>query len=1717
MARTVFLVPLLAVLALAFPNPADAAPVYGDDSCEAPFNLTLPAQLVHVQGGIALFVHDDEAGGRVVFHLRPGAASIVLQRGDESTELARADAPLPAKNAQIVLKRLQAGVAVAYDGVTVLRAHSDLPDGGRWGLLDAPATALDEIMLQPTAAIVFSDDFMRAPGQSATWEQHSGHWRVAQLESARFSANAFTLLGRAAGGGEALASAGYWFYEDLTVEASVRPSEDAEGFGVGLACQPDGDCYLLRFRRTTAPSGVLQLVRIRDGDETVLDATAAAVHANEWHRLALSGVGGQLTGTLNGAELLSAQDPTLAHGQVALWTAGREPVAFDDVEAYSGPRRADEPVILSHDAQVSDPSAQAFIDDRYMQEWADERDQWLRGADGTWHAGHYWGDVELGWEMTERGLGEGAGLAICVPAGEETLSPPPAAQRGCHLAIAPSDGKLVLTLREDNEVSAAATVAMPELPVTVALRRTGSVVEAVLDGDVVADFEAAVPAAGKIGFIGPSARRQANQLHIISRNMMDSTFRAAPTDWHIGSGEWGVSSRWDCTPRWSWFQGRSEDLASVWTRRQFDGDVVVEFFAGISMDQPWAPFYQHPGNLAVTLGGSNDTPGSGYSLVFGGWGNSAAGIFRRGELVAKVPGFTMPDILDSLGGTTGREDAHKLHNEWWRIRAERVGSTVRLLVDGELAATFDDPEPLPGGAVGIWTFGQAMTVARARVYFEEAKHATPEVREEPVAQPAVGLPLPDFGPPHHAATFEHGAAGWGPAASRACAVSVAEREAPEGGRCLHVTNPTAGGTFALAAPFAGVDLRQQPLLAFDYAILEDVAVDVFALIGGQRYRVALSGPEEAACGIEDVGRVDDARADGRWRAAQIDLMGLLSPHFPGDEPVVLERLEFAAHAAPEYMRAGIGGNPAGASWRLDNVYLGGATSAPVTVRTQRGVTVEAEGCSITRTLRLGRAEHRVAPPRSGVIAVTLTSGARSSADLIAFDLDAPTIEAQEPVGDATWLGPVLALTIADVGPAGIDERSLELRIAERAFRSGDPGVRWNAADKTLALDLRSAEVELPMGERVAVRVSAADRAGNHAEPLEFTFSADYKADDTPPDAPELTGLPEPLIDCDFETGPGPLAPWGTDAAVALRRARDPVAGNSRGGQWCLEARCTKLGGLFGVSLGSAPFEASRYPVLEFDYRAPEELRVDLIVEVDGSRRVIKFTDNDHTWRPIGRIGAVADDAWHRATIDLHALLAQEFGREAPLVVTEIAFATSGWPGNREGTRWYLDNVRLQATLDAGALPEDLALLSRDEAGLAGLAWAVDASPDTEPPAEVAPVDLPSALAEYGEDLAWVHAAAVDSAGNRSETAHIPLRVDVTDDAQPPVASTPAPTDGSNACPESISVTISDDGAGVSPADLRLTIGDRTWTVADDALEWDDAVGVLTWTLPERDSLGEDGSRMHCRLEARDLAGNAMEALEWTFTVDHALDEQPPPAPVVSYVPVRVADANDFEADTGGWGNFVAGQVLRLAEGGATGPGCVELRHLGGRGSGFVLVRDFGEGWREHPVVRFRYRARRAARARLKIFGTTFDGTKDRWTELGALPVSGDGWQTAVVDVEESLARTDPSPDIHRIFLSIDMPPDAMLLVDDYAMYSQAAHEASFRWAEPADASGVAGYSWVLDAEDDTVPPEEITGSVTEVTFTDLAPGEYCFHLRARDNAGNWGATTHIPFELKAAR
>ena len=66
----------------------------------------------------------------------------------------------------------------------------------------------------------------------------------------------------------------------------------------------------------------------------------------------------------------------------------------------------------------------------------------------------------------------------------------------------------------------------------------------------------------------------------------------------------------------------------------------------------------------------------------------------------------------------------------------------------------------------------------------------------------------------------------------------------------------------------------------------------------------------------------------------------------------------------------------------------------------------------------------------------------------------------------------------------------------------------------------------------------------------------------------------------------------------------------------------------------------------------------------------------------------------------------------------------------------------------------------------------------------------------------------------------------------------------------------------------------------------------------------------------------------------------------------------------------------------------------------------------------------------------------------------------------------------------------------------------FNWIELQDMSGIASYSYQLDENPQTIPSEEVKISETTVNYSDVDDGEWYFHLRALDNAGNWSETSH---------
>ena len=74
----------------------------------------------------------------------------------------------------------------------------------------------------------------------------------------------------------------------------------------------------------------------------------------------------------------------------------------------------------------------------------------------------------------------------------------------------------------------------------------------------------------------------------------------------------------------------------------------------------------------------------------------------------------------------------------------------------------------------------------------------------------------------------------------------------------------------------------------------------------------------------------------------------------------------------------------------------------------------------------------------------------------------------------------------------------------------------------------------------------------------------------------------------------------------------------------------------------------------------------------------------------------------------------------------------------------------------------------------------------------------------------------------------------------------------------------------------------------------------------------------------------------------------------------------------------------------------------------------------------------------------------------------------------------------------------------------------FTWTTPPDTSGVDCYSYTLDQPSITTPDTECDTTENSVWYSDVSDGIWYFHVRAKDNAGNWGSADHYKVKIDTA-
>ena len=116
----------------------------------------------------------------------------------------------------------------------------------------------------------------------------------------------------------------------LSVRCRAESGDTDQACGLMFRFQ-DSDNYFIT--RANALEGNVRLYRVVGGERQQFASADLDVTANDWHTLAATARGADLTVSLDGQEVIAASDGAFANGKIGLWTKADSVTAFDDLQA----------------------------------------------------------------------------------------------------------------------------------------------------------------------------------------------------------------------------------------------------------------------------------------------------------------------------------------------------------------------------------------------------------------------------------------------------------------------------------------------------------------------------------------------------------------------------------------------------------------------------------------------------------------------------------------------------------------------------------------------------------------------------------------------------------------------------------------------------------------------------------------------------------------------------------------------------------------------------------------------------------------------------------------------------------------------------------------------------------------------------------------------------------------------------------------------------------------------------------------------------------------------------------------------------------------------------------------------------------------------------------------------------------------------------------------
>ncbi|MBI3945126.1 MAG: hypothetical protein HY321_04350 [Armatimonadetes bacterium] len=1022
------------------------------EPAEGPFDLSTRARVAGTgEVRLCFGYRDPQTHDYVALTAR--TVSLVRVRDGKARGLLppyRLTQPLPDGPVTLTVKRRLEKISVLCRGTLVLVA-GDLDPGGesRLGVAATVGARADDPDVQPVEPPFFADDFMRNASEASPWESALGTWSLTTVGDAQKSANGFCYRGS---GSPGLAAAGFPFWDDYVLHASVKCAGEAGALGLGLYYQDPKNYLALVWDSADG----LYLERVVGGTHVRLARKPVAWIPNQWYRLSVQALDGTLAALVDGKVCLEARNTAFGRGKAALIAQGAE-VYFDDLAVrpaiyFHEPDPASRPerwIASGHAAVAGSPEWQDYTcrarvfpakvapgilfgwrDPRnyYVFRW-DARPQIVRVAEGrkmvvseapaTDRPGRPYGvaihcrpgyaqvalDGRPLLDLADTHLtGGAAGLSPMSPAVKdfsvllhEGPGPPeeeiteeftnstahpdmaewanparawvprlapeqgvvfwrkgeffgdtavsltlpdsgPPARVEVSLAAdgdsprtgytfvltRPEKGLLAIDLKRQGTPVSSARITAPagqDTPLTLA--RQGPFVVADVGEKRVLKYRELAPLIGsRVAAQVKGLNLDLKKVGVRSRNTYDYTFANAPTDWQPQAGTWEITSRWSCSPGWSWFGGRSERLAAIWNKRRFEGDLVLEYYAAPKMDAVAEVYAERFRDLNATICGDGVRLNSGYSVLVGGWRNQKIAILRGDRVVAEDRSYRLPPQK------TG-------HRMWFYVRVEKHGNRISLSVDNNKPLVYEDPDPLEGDRVALWTQKNGLMLARVVISYQREKELQLAVRPSRPAAPAVAAALaPSEVTVPLRNDFEQGMAQWRGATAR---LSLDGRTAARGKRSLAIENGEPGGEFKAVAIAGTFDVCQAGRLSFDYRVPPDVRVNLYVRIGRVYYAIGFTGQGQINLPfgvLATLGKIEGVKADDAWHRASFDLLGALRRPFQTANPLIVEEVVLANwDPSDDYVISGVMGNGMGARYYLDEFSLG--PPAPELVATRQ--------------------------------------------------------------------------------------------------------------------------------------------------------------------------------------------------------------------------------------------------------------------------------------------------------------------------------------------------------------------------------------------------------------------------------------------------------------------------------------------------------------------------------------------------------------------------------------------------------------------------------------------------------------------------------------------------------------------------------------------------------------------------------------------------------------